>query len=520
MLADTDAVYLLIHARYRSLLSTVTGVEIICIDELPDQIRSYSTHRPDGGPVPGDVAYMIYTSGSTGKPKGVLIEHGGMLNHLYAKINDLQITASSVIAQTASYTFDISVWQMLCALPVGGKIIIYKDALILSPVELLRSLDKDKVTIWECVPSYLSSVLSLNVVLPELKSLDYVLTTGEAVSKSLVDKWFRSYSDKRLVNAYGPTEASDDICHYVMDSVPEYNTIPIGKPVQNTKIYIVDRTGNLCPLGVKGELCISGIGVGRGYWRDTEKTDRSFVKNPFEEVGFRMYRTGDLARWLPDGNIDYIGRIDEQVKIRGYRIELQEIESMLLQQPGVEQGVVVAKEDGKGLKRLLGYVVLKDGADKGLIEEGLSAVLPEYMIPRQWIELKALPLTSNGKIDKKALPDVEIVVGEDYIAPSSELEEQLVEIWAGILKLDKTVISINKNFFELGGNSLKILELASVMNQSFTSQVTVANLFSYPTISLLVDFLKNNNDKAAQQQEEIKEELSGMDSLFNLIEKE
>jgi acyl carrier protein len=268
--------------------------------------------------------------------------------------------------------------------------------------------------------------------------------------------------------------------------------------------------GNLCPLGVKGELCVSGIGVGRGYWRDEAKTAKSFVKNPFS-LGdeYRMYKTGDLARWLPDGNIEYLGRIDEQVKIRGYRIELQEIESVLLMQPGVAQCAVVVKEDVNGLKHLVGYIVLEEEADKASIEKGLRAVLPEYMIPRQWVELKELPLTGNGKIDRKALPEAELGGGVDYIAPSTAVEQQLVTLWAEVLKIDESLIGIHNNFFELGGHSLRAMVLINKVFRHFDKEITLPDFFTNPTIKQMGDmiemeiWLSTINDNAFSEETEV-----------------
>ena len=261
-----------------------------------------------------DLSYMIYTSGSTGKPKGVLVEHRGMLNHLYSKINELQLDQNSVIAYTASYTFDISVWQMFCALLTGGCTVVYPAGLILEPAGLISKVETDQVNILELVPSYLSAVLQEKTAV-RLQKLRYLLVTGEAVSQSVLAQWFAhpDYGRIPVVNAYGPTEASDDITHHFMYSAPEGSNIPLGKTIQNLHIYILDAYGQICPMGVPGEICVSGIGVSRGYLNREDLTREKFIADAFRP-GNQLYKTGDLGRTLPEGTIEYLGRIDDQVR--------------------------------------------------------------------------------------------------------------------------------------------------------------------------------------------------------------
>ncbi|MCP4108165.1 MAG: amino acid adenylation domain-containing protein, partial [Desulfobacteraceae bacterium] len=275
---------------------------------------------------PEDLAYVIYTSGSTGKPKGAMVEHIGMMNHISAKIDLLNVTPESRIVQNATQCFDISGWQMLTALFKGGTTYIYSNDLILDPVEMIRKVVEHRITILEVVPTFLAMLIESFTKDIVLKDLEYCLVTGEEVKRDLVKQWFDYFPGKRLVNAYGPTEASDDITHYVMDDVPGNSIIPIGKTVQNFNIYIVDRNFRLSPIGVNGEIVVSGVGVGRGYVNNRERTKQSFMSDPFiKERNVRLYKTGDFGRWLPDGNIEFLGRIDNQVKIRGFRIELGEI---------------------------------------------------------------------------------------------------------------------------------------------------------------------------------------------------
>ncbi|UCH98458.1 MAG: amino acid adenylation domain-containing protein [Candidatus Aminicenantes bacterium] len=379
---------------------------------LLDESEKVKYDQPGGNPKTvnqmSDLAYIIYTSGSTGKPKGAMIEHIGMMNHIQAKINDLHLTSASIVAQNASHTFDISVWQFFAALAVGGKIIIYPIDSILEPTTFLTQLNQHRMTILEVVPSYLSVMLDLisrepHHVPPTLK---YLLVTGEEVKPSLVKRWFELYPHIKMVNAYGPTEASDDITHYIMEKAADLERIPLGKPVQNLNIYIVDNDMNLCPVGVVGEICVSGVGVGRGYLNDQERTKKVFMEDPFPGVrGIRLYKTGDSGYWLPDGTIEFHGRKDYQVKIRGFRIELGEIENCLIKHEGVKEAAVIDKEDEKKNKNLLAFLVMSTPGSCNIreIKKYLETELPAYMVPTQFIELEEMPLTPNGKVDRQAL---------------------------------------------------------------------------------------------------------------------
>jgi len=363
-------------------------------------------------PMPS-LAYVIYTSGSTGKPKGAMVEHIGMMNHMQAKINTLSINATSVIAQNASHTFDISVWQFFAALLGGGKTVIYPETMVLDPTRLIDSMKIDLLTILEVVPSYLSVLLDTfdHIADTAIPSLQFLLVTGEEVKPHLVDRWFSRFSHIPMVNAYGPTEASDDITHHIMREkcAPGTQRIPIGKSIQNLNIYIVDQYQKLCPVGVSGEIWVSGVGVGRGYLQDEERTRQAFMEDPFApQPGIRLYKTGDLGRWRPDGSIDFFGRIDFQVKIRGFRIELGEIENTLLKYPSINEAVVLDREDSDKKKYLCAYIVgsgdFNRSRDLPSLKEHLSRLLPDYMIPAHFVALDKMPLTPNGKIDRKALP--------------------------------------------------------------------------------------------------------------------
>ncbi|MFL6256241.1 MAG: amino acid adenylation domain-containing protein, partial [Pyrinomonadaceae bacterium] len=308
---------------------------------------------------PRQLAYVIYTSGSTGVPKGVMVEHGGMLNHLLAKISDLELGAADVVAQTASQAFDISVWQFLAALLVGGCVHIFPDEITYDPTRLLEEVGREGVTVLETVPSLLRAMLDeMERRAPEgarLSRLRWLIPTGEALPPELTRRWLAAHPTVPLVNAYGPTECSDDVTHHVIDRPPapeEFNT-PIGRPVANTRLYVLDAGMQLLPVGVLGELYVGGAGVGRGYLSDAAKTASLFVPDPYSgEAGARLYRTGDVGRWLPDGTLEFLGRVDHQVKVRGFRIELGEIEAALSVHPLVREAVVIVREDARGEKLL------------------------------------------------------------------------------------------------------------------------------------------------------------------------
>jgi amino acid adenylation domain-containing protein len=364
------------------------------------------------------LAYVIYTSGSTGRPKGAMVEHRGMMNHIQAKISDLQLDETGIVVQNANHTFDISVWQFFAPLAVGGKTVIYPNELILEPRRFIWQVKQDGATILEVVPSYLSVVLdALEIKEPLPLPLNYLLVTGEEVKPAQLESWFERYPHIPVVNAYGPTEAADDITHHMMEAAPLARRVPIGKPIRNLNIYIVDDTIQLCPVGIKGEICVSGVGVGRGYLNNPELTNDKFLKVPgkihphtshMSHMSY-IYKTGDIGRWLPDGTIEFFGRKDYQVKIRGFRIELGEIESRLLKDPAVKDVVVIDRQDTRGNKTLCAYVVLQPqefgGTGPDQLKNRLARELPGFMIPVHFVELARIPLTANGKVDRGALPE-------------------------------------------------------------------------------------------------------------------
>ena len=489
--------------------------EVIVIDQLPDD-SNLSGQRIANLPAynkPEDLAYVIYTSGSTGVPKGVMVEQRGMLNHLFAKIDELQMSAREVVAQNASQCFDISVWQFLAALLVGARVHIINDEVAHDPWLLLQEVEQKGITIIEVVPSLLRPLLVNGEVegspKHSLAALRWLVVTGEALPATLCQGWLKQHPTIPLMNAYGPTECSDDVTHYVIresfDS--EQVSVPIGRPIANLQMYILDRTLAPAPGGVSGELYVSGVGVGRGYLHDSELTAERFVPHPYSEVGGeRLYRTGDLVRYRADGEIEFLGRLDEQVKIRGFRIELGEIESVLNGHPAVRESVVMARADGEdaSAKRLVAYLTAR-GAEKlpdaTELRSYLKERLPEYMVPAAFVTLDTLPLTANGKVDRLALPAPLPGTGNEqrgYVAPGTPHEEILVGIWAQVLKVER--VGIHDNFFELGGDSILSIQVVSRASQQGL-HLTPKQLFQHQTIAELAQVVTTKRLTDAEQGE-------------------
>jgi len=505
ILKDSHAPILFTRSEY-----TQPGLEewfdgkLVLLNNRGNHTRERSTANLEMETDMNRIAYIIYTSGSMGNPKGVMVEHIGMMNHIQAKINDLQLTGKSIIAQNASHFFDISVWQFFTTLLPGGKTIIYPDRLTLEPGQFLSKLIEDQVSILEVVPSYLSVLLSiLDLEFKPLDCLEYLLVTGEAVKPDLVERWFRKFPGVKMVNAYGPTEASDDITHYLMDKAPGTGQVPIGKPLQNLNIYIVDEHMKLCPPGVKGEIVVSGVGVGRGYLNDPQKTNRAFLNDPFVHAAgkaVRLYKTGDLGCWLPDGNIEFFGRKDYQVKIRGYRIELEEIEKKLLQYTGIREAVVIEKEidvendfNTEPERCLCAFLAADEKLKLLEIKTYLEGILPGYMIPEYFEQIESIPLTPNGKIDRKTLAKLEISLQDGELAAAeNEIEKKLVEIWSEVLGIDKNAIGIDSNFFHLGGHSIKATLLAAKIHKEFDTGIQLKNIFELPTIRTFSKFIRRS----------------------------
>ncbi|VVM85413.1 MULTISPECIES: non-ribosomal peptide synthetase [Pseudomonas] len=456
------------------------------------QALALSADNPGVYSGPDNLAYVIYTSGSTGLPKGVMVEQRGMLNNQLSKVPYLNLSDADVIAQTASQSFDISVWQFLAAPLFGARVDIVPNTIAHDPQGLLAHVQSQGITVLESVPSLIQGMLAQERM--SLDGLRWMLPTGEAMPPELAHQWLLRYPQIGLVNAYGPAECSDDVAFFRVDMASTRGSyLPIGTPTDNNKLYLLDGALELVPLGAVGELCVAGTGVGRGYVSDPLRTAPVFVPNPFGAPGERLYRTGDLARRRSDGVLEYVGRVDHQVKIRGYRIELGEIEARLHEQPQIRDAAVGVQEGANG-KHLVGYLVAADVALDPAerlerIKQRLRVELPEYMVPLHWLWLDKLPLNANGKLDRKALPTLEIgqLQSQDYQAPRNELEQTLADIWAEVLKVEK--VGVRDNFFELGGHSLLATQIASRVQKTLQRDVPLRAMFECSTVEELARYI-------------------------------
>ncbi len=447
------------------------------------------------------VAYIIYTSGSTGVPKGAMVEQRGLLNHLLSKIDTLRLTHADVVAQAASQCFDISVWQFLAPLLCGGQVCIVPDEAAHDPACLLTVLEEAGITVWETVPVLLQGVLEMTPRpirdASRFSRLRWVLPTGEALPPKVCRQWFKRYPAIPLMNAYGPAECSDDVALFLLEQSPPADMIhvPIGRPIQNIQLYVLSPSLELAPVGVSGELYVSGAGVGRGYVNDPCRTAEVFIPNPFAETaGQRVYRTGDRARYLSDGTIEFLGRLDHQTKLRGFRIELGEIETNLLLHQNVRETVVMVREDSPGDRRLAAYVVFNQDppASTSELRAFLQHSLPEYMIPGSFIALSTLPRNSNGKVDRIALPKPDASGSStlQYAAPRTPVEERLAGIWADVLRVER--VGIHDNFFDLGGHSMLAVQMMSRIRETMEGirgEFPLIAVFQYPTVAALAEAL-------------------------------
>ena len=496
MLEDTGAKIVLSSRAGREKLNRTKQAQVIELDGDWKQIEKEQGSNLKEAIGSDQLAYIIYTSGSTGRPKGVMIEHNSLVNYLLNSkaryINREKGGSGSFIH--LSCTFDASLTAMFMPLLSGKSIVLSSmDSIeVFEDSNLMKYAPYDFIKI---TPAHLELIHS------KLKYGNRKLLTkklvigGEALHAGHFSRLIEEGIDIEVINEYGPTEATVGCSTYsfypVTDREKIKKAIPIGKPIDNTQIYILGEQSQLAPIGVTGEICIGGEGLARGYLNQPELTTGKFTSNPFsKEAGARVYKTGDLGRWLSDGNIEYLGRKDDQVKVRGYRIELGEIESILNESGLVQQAVVLAKADSS----LVGYVVLQGSFDKQAVQNHLGTKLPDYMVPALWVELKSLPLTANGKVDRKALPDPELTdLATEYAAPRNETEAKLTEIWQKLLGVEH--IGIYDNFFELGGHSLLAMRVASSIRLELGLELGIRELFVHPEIAGLTAYLETNNKK-------------------------
>ncbi len=484
MLEDAQVSLLLTQQRLAQRIPDY-GSDVLYLDSQWDTIQRESEENPAGKVTPANLAYVIYTSGSTGQPKGVLATHQAVCNRLLWGQDVYPLTSYDRVLQGAAFGFDFSVWEFFAPLLAGSALIVGSSEEMQDSEHLVELLVAQQVTVAHFVPAHLEVLLEQ----PGLQSsrLRLVFSGGEALSRALQQR-FSTLLSSVLFNQYGPTEATIDATSYACLDGVEHSAVPIGRPIANTEIYLLDAQLEPVPVGVPGELYIGGAGLARGYLKRPDLTAERFVPHPFStEPGARLYRTGDLAKYLPDGNIEFLGRIDQQIKLRGYRIELGEIETVLGQHPEIEQAVVTLTAQGSE-PRLVAYLVAARELQHGELRSYLKERLPDYMIPSAFVQLAELPLTPNGKIDRRALPAPEegrLEAGQEYVAAQTPVEELLVGIWEEVLGVER--VGIHDNFFELGGHSLLATQLISRVRTAFGIEMPLRQLFESPTVDSLAE---------------------------------
>ncbi|AYA40115.1 non-ribosomal peptide synthetase [Xenorhabdus nematophila] len=510
MLADSGVEVVLTQSHLNGL--AFNGQQHFLLDTDWLSLAHYPNTNPEVVCCPDDLAYMIYTSGSTGKPKGALVHHAGALNHIDAEFDvlgfmdrDNRLLPRNFL-QSAASSSDVSVWQFLAPLMSGGKTVILPNAMDLP--EYVRALQNEQIHLIQTAPSVLKILLEhflnkggVSIPLPDLK---WLMIIAEPCPVPLVNCWLQNYPQIPVMNGYGPSEASDDITYFIIDEplTEQVKNIPVGKPLPNLTMYVLDQHMQILPVNVVGELCVSGIGVGKGYWNNPEKTADSFKDNPFYAMGghgTKLYRTGDLGYWRADGYLELIGRIDNQVKIRGFRVELGEIESALVKLPQVTEAAVLVHKDRVGENCLVAYLVLAGHAGQvsssiDEIKQGLNHYLPDYMIPAYYEILDKMPLNAADKINRHALPQPGFINHHaKWVAPATELEQSLADIWQSVLNVDQ--IGRNDNFFHLGGHSLLVIRVISKIRAELGRDIAVKAMFDHPTLIELATMLKQQTVK-------------------------
>lgn len=487
MINDADIKVLLTNSA--SANETFFDRTILVVDQLLDEIDT-SELNPEVEINANDPAYLIYTSGSTGVPKGVLVAHTSNVNMTLDLMRNFQVTSEDRMLQFASLSFDASILEIFTSLYSGATLVLAPDQIIKDTDKFIPYLKEKVVSIGLLPPSYLSILNGA-----DLEFMRALITGGEAayVDQAIACSQFLDY-----YNAYGPTECAVCVSTYKVNQDDiQRGQLPIGKPMSNTKFYILDTNLQLVPEGMIGEICISGANLALCYLNNPEKTNEVFIDNPFKEDRHeRLYKTGDLGRWLPDGNVEYLGRKDDQVKIRGFRIELGEVESQLATIDEVKEVAVLVKTQENN-KYLVAYYVADYEISDAEWRRKLADKLPDHMKPNYFVHLERLPQTHNGKVDRKALPNPKIKVRDDYVAPSTLFEKNLVEIWASVLKLDPEVIGVGSNFFSLGGHSLNATQITSAIFKTLLVNISIKDIFNYPTIAELSKFIETQNGESS-----------------------
>lgn len=482
MARDSGASVFLTQERFAGIVAKLDGA-LVCVDRDWPQIASEAEDNPGVEIDPGSLAYVIYTSGSTGRPKGVMISHRNILNRLWWTIRHFLLGADDAILQKTTFSFDASVWEIFVPLFTGARLVLARHQKEQNSRYLIEAIQEHRITVLQVVPSMLSVLLQEPGVEKCAPFLKQTFSGGEALSAELVERFRKKLGGVRLHNLYGPTEASIDASGWPCEQKEKQRYMPLGRPIDNAQIYILDQELHPVPVGVTGDIYIGGAGLGRGYIGNPDLTAERFLPAPHNgRNGGRIYKTGDRGRYRSGGVIEYLGREDFQVKIRGFRIELGEIESRLAECAGVRQAVAVVHEDSQGEKRLSAYVVFDEPGRKTAIdqlEQELKSKLPDYMLPAI-VELDRMPLTLNGKIDRRALPEPGRGNGQVYVAPRTAIEESLAQIWSFVLKVER--VGIRDNFFALGGHSLMAMQLMARVQEVFQIDIPLRRLFEHWTV--------------------------------------
>jgi amino acid adenylation domain-containing protein len=477
MIEDAGLSLITTNLKYKTKISKHSN-QIFCFEEAGHKLIESDDTNPETRSFPENIAYVIYTSGSTGKPKGTLLQNEGMCNLAASQIRNFGVGPGHRILQFSSLSFDASVWEITMAMLSGSELIIADQQMITSGHQLSKLLTRHRISTVTLPPSVLA-------VIPfeEMNDLKNLITAGEAVNSELVKKWEKN---RNFFNAYGPTETTVCASMYLCSGEASSNP-PIGKPIGNFRLFVLDESLNPVPVGVPGELCVEGIGLARGYLNQPAMTAEKFSPNPFSHIkGSRLYHTGDLVKYQEDGNIEYLGRIDKQVKLRGFRIEIGEIENILKRNEKIKDAAVVVREDAPAIKNLVAYYVINNEKETTIAElkEFLAKYLPEYMIPSLFVYMQELPLTISGKIDRAALPMPKISrsdLSSQYVAPKTDSEVKIALIVSQLLGTDK--VGINDNFFEMGGHSLLATQFISRMRDEFGVELPLRKIFEKPDVA-------------------------------------
>ncbi|MBK8552376.1 MAG: amino acid adenylation domain-containing protein [Ignavibacteria bacterium] len=491
MLKDTGAGIILSSRECVLKVPALKDFEIIEVDSDRQRISEYPEKNLSPDIQPESLAYVIYTSGSTGIPKGVMVTQRNVVS-LVKGVEYVSLGIEDILLSTGSSSFDATTFEYWSMLLNGGQLVLCTESKLLDNEKLKVEIRRCGVNKMWFTSSWFNQLTDNDISVFE--GLKTILVGGEKLSEYHIERLRLRYPEIEIINGYGPTENTTFSLTYKITERELTKPIPIGRPFHNRTAYVLNDAQHPVPIGVPGEIYLGGAGISKGYLNSPELTLSKFIKDPFDsDPESKLYRTGDLGRRLPDGNIEYLGRMDDQVKIRGYRVEPGEIESVLQQHESVKQAVVIAMEEKQGTNRLIGYIVPDGVFDRKEIISYLERKLPEYMVPAQFVEMVSMPLTSNGKIDRKALPEPDAgdLLSEKHVKPESQLQISLAEIWTELLEVDN--VGIHDDFFELGGHSLLAIRLISAIRKNLEVEIDINSVFEYTTIETLADYIQSQS---------------------------